>query len=277
MKSVNSFTNKVTKTSILFLVVTLLAFIGYKIYNRVLVDKIPPVVTAPESVMEMSVSVTDEQLLKGVKAVDDKAGDVSDTLTVEKMSPIDPDNNRIVYYVALDENNNVGRAQRTLHYTDYELPEFSMENGCFIVKIDGTINIMNYVRASSILDGDLSSFIKYSFDSRLDTSTLGEYPVQLYVTDSAGGVSKLDTTLAVVSEAELHEKILLNQYLVYLNVGDSFNPYEYVTPDSYKGTLEIDSNVNTAQRGTYQVDYYVINSTAYNTYRGRARMIVVVK
>jgi len=277
MKSVNSFTNKVTKTSILFLVVTLLAFIGYKIYNRVLVDKIPPVVTAPESVMEMSVSVTDEKLLKGVKAVDDKAGDVSDTLTVEKMSPIDPDNNRIVYYVALDENNNVGRAQRTLHYTDYELPEFSMENGCFIVKIDGTINIMNYVRASSILDGDLSSFIKYSFDSRLDTSTLGEYPVQLYVTDSAGGVSKLDTTLAVVSEAELHEKILLNQYLVYLNVGDSFNPYEYVTPDSYKGTLEIDSNVNTAQRGTYQVDYYVINSTAYNTYRGRARMIVVVK
>ena len=277
MKSVNSFTNKVTKTSILFLVVTLLAFIGYKIYNRVLVDKIPPVVTAPESVMEMSVSVTDEKLLKGVKAVDDKAGDVSDTLTVEKMSPIDHDNNRIVYYIALDENNNVGRAQRILHYTDYELPEFSMKNGCFIVKIDGTINIMNYVRASSILDGDLSSFIKYSFDSRLDTSTLGEYPVQLYVTDSAGGVSKLDTTLVVVSEAELHEKILLNQYLVYLNVGDSFNPYEYVTPDSYKGTLEIDSNVNTAQRGTYQVDYYVINSTAYNTYRGRARMIVVVK
>ena len=207
--SINQLTRKASKLSVIFLVISLLAFLGYKIYNRMIIDKTPPIVTAPESVLEASVSVTDNDLLRGVKAEDNKAGDVSDTLIVEKLSSIDSENNRIIYYIALDQNNNVGRAQRTLHYTDYQLPEFAMENGCFIVKIDGTINIMNYIKASSVLDGDLSSFIKYSFDSRLDTSTLGEYPLQLYITDSAGGVSKLDTTLVVVSENELHEKIRL--------------------------------------------------------------------
>ncbi|MBR2746536.1 MAG: hypothetical protein IKD99_07460 [Erysipelotrichaceae bacterium] len=275
--SINQLTRKASKLSVIFLVVSLLAFLGYKIYNRMIIDKTPPIVTAPESILEASVSVTDNDLLRGVKAEDNKAGDVSDTLIVEKLSSIDSENNRIIYYIALDQNNNVGRAQRTVHYTDYQLPEFAMENGCFIVKIDGTINIINYIKASSVLDGDLSSFIKYSFDSRLDTSTLGEYPLQLYITDSAGGVSKLDTTLVVVSENELHEKIRLEQYLVYINVGDSFNPYDYITPEGYKGTLEIDSNVNTAQKGTYNVDYFVTNSTAYNTYRGRARLIVVVR
>ena len=277
MKTINSLTNKASKLSILFLVVTLVAFAGYRIYSRLIVDRTPPVVTAPESVLEESVSVTEKQLLAGVKAVDEKDGDVSDTLTVEKLSSIDSDNNRIIYYVALDEHNNVGKAQRTLHYTDYQLPEFAMENGCFIVKIDGTINIRNYIKADSVLDGDLTSFIKYSFDSKLDTSTLGEYPIQLYVTDSAGGVSKLDTTLVVVSDSELHEKIYLKKYLVYLNVGDSFDPFDYILETGYKGTVEIDSNVNTEQRGTYLVDYFLINSTAYNTYRGRTRLIVVVK
>ena len=277
MKITDGLTNKVTKLSILFLAVTLIAFIVYRIYSRLIIDRTPPVVTAPETVLEESVSVSEKTLLQGVKAVDEKSGDVSNTLTVEKLSAIDSDNNRIIYYVALDNHNNVGRTQRILHYTDYQLPEFSMENGCFIVKIDGTINILNFVKANSILDGDLSGFIKYSFDSKLDTSTLGEYPLQLYVTDSAGGVSKLDTTLVVVSENELHEKIRLKQYLAYVNAGDSFSPYEYISEDGYNGTLEIDSNVNTDQRGTYIVDYYVTNSTSYNTYKGRTRLIVVVK
>ena len=274
---VNSFNSRMSKVSIAFLVLTVFVFVGYRVYETVLTDKTSPFVTAPSSVLEASVSVSDEELLAGVKAVDDKDGDISDTLMVEKMSSISQDNSRIVYYVALDKHNNVGRAQRTLHYTDYELPVFNMDYGCFIVKINQTIDIMNYISAYSSLDGDLSSFVKYSFDSMLDTSTLGEYPVQFYVTDSGGGVSKLDTNLVVVSDSDLHENIKLYTYLLYLNVGDEFNPDDYVISDSYEGKLSIESDVNTSQKGTYYVDYYVTNTTNYNTYKGRTRLIVIVR
>lgn len=271
------FTSKTAKISMLFLIVTVFVFAGYKVYEITIKDNVPPVVTAPSSILNASVSITNKELLAGVTAVDEKSGDVSGTLMVEKLSSINQDNNRTVYYIALDKNNNVGRAERTLHYTDYELPVFTMDNGCFIVKIDQTIDIMKYIRAYSILDGDLSSFVKYSFDSKLDTSTLGAYPVQLYVTDSAGGVSKLDTNLLVVSDSEIHEKIKLSTYLVYINVGDEFNPEDYVIEGSYTGEISVESTVNTDQKGTYCVDYYVTNTTQYNTYKGRTRLIVIVK
>lgn len=263
--------------SIFFLILTLFAFAGFKVYDIAIKDKTAPVVTVPSGILEVSVKVTETDLLKDISAIDDKAGDVSNTLMIEKMSSINTNNERTVYYVAIDKYNNVGKAERVIHYTDYKLPEFTMDNGCFIVKNDATINILNYIKASSVVDGDITSFLKYSFDSKLDTSTLGEYPVQFYVTDSAGGVSKLDTTLVVATENDLHEKIKLKHYLVYINVGDEFDPASYVISGSYEGDLEIDSQVNTNQKGTYTVDYYVTNNTKYNTYKGRSRLIVIVK
>ena len=56
--SINQLTRKASKLSVIFLVISLLAFLGYKIYNRMIIDKTPPIVTAPESVLEASVSVT---------------------------------------------------------------------------------------------------------------------------------------------------------------------------------------------------------------------------
>ncbi len=273
----NNFVSTMSKISVILLMVTLLVFAGYKAYDMGIKDKAAPVIIVPESVLSVSVRATESDLLREIQANDDKSGDVTDNVLIEKLSSIDSDNNRTIHYVAMDDSNNVGRAERLLHYTDYKRPEFSMTNGSLIVKIDGTINIMDYIKANSILDGDLSGFVKYSFDNKLDTSTLGEYPVQFYVTDSAGGVSKLDTTLLVVSESELQERLLLKQYLLYINLGEDFVPNDYISEEAVYDQLDIESNVNIDQRGTYYVDYYATRITPRNTFNSRARLIVIVR
>ncbi len=273
----NNFVSTMSKISVIFLMVTLLVFAGYKAYDMGIKDKTAPVITVPDSVLSVSVRATESDLLRDVKASDDKSGDVTDNVLIEKLSSIDSDNNRTIHYVALDDSNNVGRAERTLHYTDYKLPEFSMTKGSLIVKIDGTINIMDYIKASSILDGNVTGFVKYSFDDKLDTSTLGEYPVQFYVTDSAGGVSKLDTTLLVVSDSEVQEPFLLRQYLAYVNMGDDFVPNDYISEEMVYDQLDIETNVNVDQRGIYTVDYYATRITPRNAYNSRARLIVIVR
>lgn len=51
--------------------------------------------------------MTTEELLEGVKATDDRDGDVSDTLTVENVYPNDHGDEVTVVYVAKDKSNNV--------------------------------------------------------------------------------------------------------------------------------------------------------------------------
>ena len=51
--------------------------------------------------------MTEEDLLKGVKAQDDRDGDVTDSLTVETIYPKNDGKQVSVIFVAKDKNNNV--------------------------------------------------------------------------------------------------------------------------------------------------------------------------
>ena len=58
--------------------------------------------------------MTEEDLLKGVKAQDDRDGDVTDSLTVETIYPKNDGKQVSVIFVAKDKNNNVTKKEFTM-------------------------------------------------------------------------------------------------------------------------------------------------------------------
>ena len=68
------------------------------------------------------------------------------------------------------------------------------------------------ITADSVLDGDLTSNIKYSLKKTVNTQAAGDY-------------------------------------LIYLSVGDAFDPNAYFNSADKEGELTVQSNVNTAKAG----------------------------
>lgn len=74
--------------------------------NNVFKDNKGPEIVVPAG-MTYSSNMSDEDLLKGVKATDNKDGDVSSSLMVENVLVLSGDSYAKVIYVAKDSNNNI--------------------------------------------------------------------------------------------------------------------------------------------------------------------------
>ena len=69
-------------------------------------DKTGPVITIPSNIVYRS-GMTNKELLRGVTAVDNKDGDVSDTLIVKSVIELSKGNNVKITYAAQDGHNNI--------------------------------------------------------------------------------------------------------------------------------------------------------------------------
>lgn len=80
-------------------------------------DNIPPVIKIPDGAELIYQEGEDTSiLLEGVTAIDEKDGDVSDTLVVESVLPMQDESKATVLYYAKDRSNNVAQASRTVEY-----------------------------------------------------------------------------------------------------------------------------------------------------------------
>lgn len=263
---------KLRVLSVLLLFVSVAAFIIFNMYQNVIVDNNPPVVTCDNEEITVSIDVTEEELLEGVKAEDKRSGDVSDTLVIESLSAFSEDGKRVVTYAAVDESMNVGRCEQTVIYEGYEKPRFAMsESLCFAV--GDKVDLLRPVSVSSVLDGNLTDNIKYSLTEVIDKTTPGNYPIEYRVTDSGGNVVYLNTYVEICDSSYSGIDVKLSEYLVYVKAGESFNPEAYYAGADYDGTLQIQSNVNTGEPGTYFVDY-IVSGTGIN---GKSRLVVIVE
>ena len=266
-------TIKRSTLSIVVLILTAISFLIFQGYEHFIKDNVGPVIKVPDELIEAPVAVTEEELLQGVTAKDDRSGDVTKSLIVEKLSAIDSNKQRVITYVAIDDAMNVSRKTRTLQYTDYDYPTFSMK-GSFLVPEGYTANLLDNITASSVLDGDLTNNVRYSIEGFLDLNTVGNYPIHLTVTDSAGGKSEFDTMVTVFDRTGGLITVNLVRYLLYLPVGAGFDPGSYfVSASNPNADVSITSNVDTSKPGTYNVDYKAETTNSV----GYARMIVIVK
>ena len=258
--------------SIILLLISTGAFVAFRTYSKHIQDNIPPVVTCDSEELRVSVTAAKEDLLAGVTANDSRSGDVTDSVVVESMSAFTEEGTRIITYAAVDDSMNVGRCERTLVYEDYAPPVFHMsEPLCYTV--GQNIDILSCISAQSVLDGDLTSNIKYSLEKTINTMTAGEYPIEFRVMDSGGNTVYLKTQISISDKNYAGIEVKLKDYLIYLSVGEGFDPALYYQEADREGELSIESNVNTAQAGIYYVDYVVSGTMS----SGKSRLVVVVR
>ena len=205
---------------------------------------------------------------------------MTDSIVVEGISRFDNNMEAKITYAAFDSDNHVTRASRTLTYSDYTVPTFQLEVP--LAFHNGNFDLLACITANSCLDGDLSSKIKVTvLDETTSIYEDGDHLVEFRVTDSMGKTSYLRTHVLVDSTLRSSAEdspLQLKQTMVTLQVGASFDPTAYlVLQDGLDLTAEnvnIQSTVDTAQAGDYEVTYRYANGQEN---AAATRLVVVVK
>ena len=237
-----------------------------------------PVIECSTDVLELSVNDGESALLTGITASDAQDGDLTADILVSGLSKFtDPETATAnVTYTVFDSDGNMGSLTRTIRYTDYTSPRFVLTEP-LNYKSNDTIVLLDRLQAQDCIDGDITDSIRVS--SLNSTSTDEIYSIDVQVTNSMGDSNELQLELVWQMDNEDRPIVKLNTYLLYLEQGSSFNPINYVSYAetssgiASKTLVNIDSNVDTNEPGTYFVHYSYTEGTA----TGMSILTVVVE
>lgn len=271
------------------LLILAIALFGLGYYRtRMMRDTEGPVITVEEETIVVSVTDSEESLLRGIRAYDRKDGDVSASLVVQGMSNFIEKGRRQITVAAFDQDNNVAKATREIRYHDYVSPRFSLTQPLSFAIGTQESSIIKCFRAQDSLDGDLSEDITIELEDPegwLDMSNVGESRVVCTVINSAGDVAQLPVTIQIYDPSEYNRgtKIRLLQSILYLERGAAFDPWDYVVNmEKYeewiplnRRQVRITNPVDTSQPGVYEVLYTV--SDEENDYVTSVRLPVIVE
>ena len=254
------------------------------------IDKVGPEFTVEEKLLEISVKDPEEVLMRGIKAIDDRDGDVTDSILVESIYGINSNQETTVTYAAFDNAGNVSKIQRQVRYKDYEPPRFEAYTTlCFAggKKFD----LLDYVGARDVLEGDIRRRVHATLVS--DTENINaeaNHEVKLQVTNSLGDTAELTIPVLVYSPDWYNASIKLSENLIYLERGERFNPRNYLETFVVRGdpidisaavpsdvSVEVENEVDTEVPGVYVVTFILSKSVNSVTHSGIAKLIVVVE
>lgn len=254
----------------------------YRSYKDKDVD--PPVITGNENILHLSVKATDEDMLKGITAHDDRDGDVTFSLIISGKSNFIEDGVIRVDYAAFDSHNNVGTYSRRVVYDDYHSPRFSSEKP-LILHSESSYDFSIF-HAEDVLNGDISHKIKILSDSFAATSS-SEYPIEIEVTNDYGDVEKLDLIMDIMTTREYNRQYpALKDYIVYIPVGKEVDFRDYLIgiregdsilsfeeTDFTSDDVEIDDYIDFNIPGKYTITFSLWQSYALTT---STKMLAIV-
>lgn len=291
--------------SIILFLLSAALFVFFRVREMSLQDRSGPEITMDSELISVSVEDPESKLLEGVTAKDRLDGDVTSSLVVENTSNFLHPGTRIVRYAAFDKDMHVTKAERQMKYTDYRSPEFSI-TAPLILRL-GQTNLLDNVTVSDCLDGSLTDSVKVLSDKELLVDTEGEYEVRLQAANSAGDVATLPVIVKVEETSGNAPRMILNNYVKYLDQNEEFDPYDLITGVAIGGNLyevtegrgtygreDIDSStkrvvgtrqisvsnpVDTSKPGNYRVRYSMTVSVGNNGDRvtGETLLYVVVR
>lgn len=254
-------------------VASLAVFVSEKINE----DKTIPVITVEEELLEVSLKATDEEMLKGVTAHDEKDGDLTDHIIIESISGFTEKGISKITYAVCDNNNNVAKATRKIKFKDYQSPKFKVSgNLCF--SLYERIDIRQLITASDSLEGNITNKIIVTSND-YKSANAGAYSINVSVTNNKGDVSTIQLPLIVEDRPASVPKIELKEYLIYVKKGKTVDFNSYIVDalttnkESLKDKVTVESNVDFNNEGTYQVHFYATDSLGQ---RGHSVMTVVV-
>ena len=261
---------------ILFVFVTIAATTVF-VSEKLSVDKTIPQITVDGDMIEVSLKATDEEILKGITAFDEKDKDLTDKIVIESVSRFISKGVSKVIYAVCDSDNNVAKATRLIKYKDYESPKFEViDNLCF--SLYEHIDISEHIVAYDSLEGNIKGKIVVTSDN-YSTSIPGVYSLDATVTNSKGDTSTIRLPLIVEDVPLSAPKIELSEYLVYVKKGQTIDFASYIVDAidyqemSLKDRITIESMVDFNKPGSYSVHYYVTDSLSV---RGHSVLTVIV-
>lgn len=262
----------------------------YNICDAMRTDRTAPQIEVAAGELSLSVEAPKSALLEGVVAVDDVDGDVTDQIVIESVYGVTDQHCITVTYAAFDHSGNVSKKERTVRYTDYQSPRFSLSESLTYPFGEG-FDVMAAVGAEDVFDGDIQRLVKATMlTSGTTVKEEGMHDVQFRVTNSVGDTAQLILPVEVYPADSYNAELYLSTYLVYLNPGDSFDADEFVTEFQYLGrtvdlrekrpemmNVKISGSVNTQVPGVYPISYLASYSLDGRTFTGYAKLFAVVE
>ena len=258
--------------SVVFLASCLVCAV-YIIKTKLVEDNTPPVISCEEDTVTVSIEDDESALLKGVKAKDNRDGDITDSVRVSSMSHF-VNGKRTVTYVVFDKANHVGTLERTVKYSDYKPPRIHLKKPLrFLTTASSELDFTDCYTAEDCLDGDITNQVRTIVDNNFYGMQEGVFDVTLQVSNSAGDVCSVPVEMQITYTDDEDEKAkeypLLSDYIVYTSVGKKINASKYLTGISRNGVdyefgdmitasaddISIKSEVDYSKPGVYTVNY----------------------
>lgn len=273
-----------------FMAIVCVGLIAFVVWSRFGADKTGPEIKFSNEELVYHDGMSHSELLQDVTAFDEKDGDVSDTLAVESVYPVE-DGQVVVVYVAKDNSNNITKVKQFYAYdagaSDEEGTGADADTGI-------NDNNDNIGVDTNNTEADMNSGTAEGTD--VGPSQPAE-PEGLADNANAEGTSDPSVPVSASADAEQIRKeqeeaadqmpagaprIYLSDYVVKVPVGttvdrlsyvkeitdDSDNVYDLWTKIQIKGTLD------TMTPGTYECTYYVVDSQGNTSNQAVVQFIV---
>ena len=280
-----------TLLPLLVLVVALLIFGAYRVYDRHITDTVAPKITIQETgeLLQVSANGPQSALLQGVTAEDARDGDVTDSVIVESVGSINDNYQVTVTYAAFDRAGNVAKAQRTVQYTQYHSPRFTLTSP-LAFPFGSRTDILECIGAEDVLEGDIGYRVKTTMVDETSISAEGIHNVLFRVTNNLGDTTELVLPVEVYDGYTYNGQLNLTEYITYIPQGSAFNPKEYLKSCQLAGDamslsggvpadlqLRVQGSVNVREPGVYPIGYIISTTRNGMVYSGYSKLIVVVE
>ncbi|MGN1346711.1 MAG: immunoglobulin-like domain-containing protein [Eubacteriales bacterium] len=241
-------------------------------------DRTYPVITIDGYMLDVTIQATEEELMAGVRAYDEKDGDITDKVIIESISRFTEPGVSIVKYAVCDNDNHVSAASRKITYTDYTRPRFTLSDS-LVFGVSQNINIRRLLGAVDSIDGDISNKVIITA-SEYSSNTPGVYYISAKVTNSKGDMISLQLPVYVEEQSLSAPKIVLEDYLIYRKVNEKYdiskNILSAVDNDQNDLTdqVQVDTNLDLTKPGIYEVHYRVSDASGR---KGHSILTVIVE
>ena len=206
-------------TMLILFIVSALLLGGAILYKHYTTDTTMPEIRVAEEPLSISIADGTDALMSGVTAYDAKDGDITDKLILQKIEMGEGGEVNATYAVS-DNDSHVVTRTRTIIYTDYVPPRFSLSKELRYAPT-GSIQVRDRLTAYDVIDGNINDRSPYY---------AGLYPVTFEVTNSLGDHVSLTLEVEIRTIADNEPVITLDTYLVYMTAEEakSFKPMKYV-------------------------------------------------
>lgn len=215
-------------------------------------------------------------LLEGISAYDEADGDVSNTLMIKDITVLSGGNKARVTYVARDKRNNISEAYRFVTYIGsdndgYELSDEELYDSEF----DEQVIANNEIEEEPIEDDiDIEEETEVSADAEVEAEADNEAGDEPAEEAKPEEVKPEEKKPEEPKKDDKTPKITLKQKTVNINVGQTFNPSDYIATKENASSIEIDGGIDVMTPGTYPLTFKV---TGPDGKKASETLTVVVK